>query len=133
MSNYDEDVKDLKALGTSGVTTPSEFLEKFPRPKGVKKVTMVSDEVYAICPKTGQPDFYTVEITYSPDKSCIESKSLKLKLQSFREDGVFCEHLSSVIAQHVIQSIYPFWVSVKVTQKPRGGVSIISESNLPRE
>ncbi len=132
MVNYENDAKGLQALGTSGVTDPSELLESFSRLEGVKKVTMISDEVYAICPKTGQPDFYTVEITYSPDKLCIESKSLKLKLQSFNQNGMFCERLSNVIAKHVMDSIYPFWAAVKVIQKPRGGISIISECSMTR-
>ncbi len=115
-----------KALGHSGVKTASRLLERFPKPEGVNDVTMKSDEVTALCPVTGQPDQYTVSIRYFPHKFCIESKSLKLKLQSYRQKGVFCEALADELAQHVYDSIKPQFVTVTVVQKPRGGVSIFA-------
>jgi len=87
---------------------------------------MISDEVGGLCPVTGQPDWYKVEIRYRPNERCIESKSIKLKLQSYRNVGIFCEQLASDLAEHVAQSISPSEVVVTVTQKPRGGVSIIA-------
>jgi NADPH-dependent 7-cyano-7-deazaguanine reductase QueF len=85
------------------------------------------------CPITNQPDFYSVEIDYVPDERCIESKSLKLKLQSLRETGVFCERLSHDLLQHVVDSIHPNEVTVTVIQTPRGGVSIHATSTYRRE
>src|SRR4051812_39257662 len=64
-------------------------LDTFPAPPAVTVVRMVSDEVTALCPITGQPDWYEVAITYRPDQSCIESKSLKLYFQTFRNEGIF--------------------------------------------
>ena len=122
----------LVALGNSKVREPSELLESFQKPSHVNRVVMVSDEVTALCPVTGMPDQYTVENDYFPDGLCIESKSLKLKLQSFRQVGVFCEQLSTDIAQHVMDSISPFAVEVLVTQKSRGGVVIKAHSSLSR-
>lgn len=118
----------LTLLGRSGVTAPGKLLETFPTPGRLQTVTMVSDEVTALCPVTGQPDQYTVEIQYEPRAKCIESKALKLKLQSYRSTGVFCEKLASEILQHVIDSINPVTASVAVTQKPRGGVKITARA-----
>ena len=67
------------ALGQK-VTGPSRKLEVFPKPEGVEKVVLESDEVSSLCPVTGQPDWETVVIEFAPDKYCIESKSLKLYL-----------------------------------------------------
>ena len=103
-------------------------LETFERPEGLEEVTMTSDEVTAVCPVTGQPDWYLVEIRYEPAGRCIESKSLKLYLQSFRSVGVFCEQFAARIAGDVRDAIAPSFCRVRVTQKPRGGVSIVSEA-----
>ena len=79
---------EFTALGKT-VREPSRNLDTFPKPEGVETVVMESDEVTSICPVTGQPDWETVTIEYAPDQACIESKSLKLYLWSFREEGVF--------------------------------------------
>ncbi len=123
----------LTLLGKSGVSQPSELLEHFPKPEGIVHVEMSSDEVTALCPVTGQPDQYTVVIDYVPDKACIESKSLKLKLQSFRQVGCFCESLAAIMVAHVFESINPFRVSVTVIQKPRGGVTIKATATRERQ
>ena len=123
-------MKDFVALGKSGVTEPTPLLESFPTPRHVSTVRMVSDEVTAICKVTSQPDQYAVEVVYVPYEKCIESKSWKLKLQSFRNTGIFCEQLASDLARHILESITPHSVTVKVTQKPRGGVSIIAEAKI---
>ena len=88
--------KRFKALGSK--VTKFTRLETFPAPKGVRRVTCTSDEVTALCPVTGQPDWYVVEILYGPNRLCVESKSLKLFLQSFRQEGHFCEEFSRIIA-----------------------------------
>ena len=114
---------DFEALGKS-VREPRRMLEVFPKPAGVEKVVMDSDEVTSLCPVTGQPDWETVAIEYAPNSYCLESKSLKLYLWSYREAGVFCEALASQIAQDVYSACKPFWCKVTVIQKPRGGIRI---------
>ncbi len=121
----------LTLLGRSGVSAPTEKLETFPTPLAIDRVTMTSDEVTALCPVTGQPDQYTVEIIYEPHKRCIESKSLKLKLQSYRQHGAFCEQLANDLLAHVVESILPFKAEVTIIQKPRGGVSIKAHARYP--
>jgi 7-cyano-7-deazaguanine reductase len=114
---------EFNALGKKA-TAPSRNLETFPKPSGVERVIMESDEVTSLCPVTGQPDWGTVTIEYAPEKSCIESKSLKLYLWSFREEGIFCEALAGHIAKDIYVACKPRWCRVTVIQKPRGGVKI---------
>lgn len=121
---------DFKALGHK-VTSPERRLEVFPTPDHVRKVVLEGDEFTSLCPVTGQPDFQTVRIEFEPGPVCIESKSLKLYLWTFREEGHFCEALSALIAKDVYEAARPKWVKVTVTQRPRGGISIQAESSLP--
>lgn len=75
-----------------------------------------------MCPVTSQPDFSSLEIEYEPDGHCIESKSLKLYLWSFRERAVFAEQLAVEIADEVHRATNPKWTRVVVTQHVRGGI-----------
>src|SRR6266567_7269654 len=96
----------FKALGKK--VTKFTKLETFPTPKNVLRVTCTSDEVTALCPITGAPDWYIVRISYIPDKRCVESKTLKLFLQDFRQQGHFCEKFASIIAQRIWDDLEPF-------------------------
>ena len=119
-------------------STPSEFvalghagsdhyagLETFPNP-GVSQVEMTSDELVAVCPITGQPDLYVAVIEYSPDALCLESKSLKLYLNGYRDEGHFCEALAVKIRDDIAQALQLSGDRVQVTleQKARGGITI---------
>ncbi len=119
----------FEALGNTA-RQPSRRLEIFPVPPGVKTVVLESDEVTSLCPVTGQPDWETVRIEFEPCEYCIESKSLKLYLWSFREDGVFCEALAAQIARDVFEACQPSWCEVTVAQKPRGGVKITATARV---
>src|ERR671924_1679627 len=79
-------------------------LETFPNP-GVALVEMTSDELTAVCPITGQPDLYTANIEYSPNALCLESKSLKLYLAGYRNEGAFCEALAVQIRDDVAKAL----------------------------
>jgi len=114
------------------VTAPMRQLETFPAPELVKEVVLSSYECTSLCPVTGQPDWYTVTIRYAPRGKCLESKSLKLYLWSFREEGHFCEELSSIIAQDVMNVLDAHWVEVSVKSTPRGGIYIESVASRPR-
>lgn len=122
----------FEALGRTGLG-PSRKLEVFPRPENVTYVKMTSTEFTSLCPVTGQPDFCTVEIEYWPAHSCIESKSLKLYLWTFREEGHFCEALAALIAVDVAEALQPSRVRVTVHQQPRGGISIDATAEIERE
>jgi len=112
----------LKTLGKK--VTKFAGLEVFPAPTGLQRVICFTDEVTALCPVTGQPDWYQVKIDYIPQKLCVESKTLKLYLQSFRNTGHFCEKFSSIIAHEIQRVLDPLKVSVTIEQKPRGGIAI---------
>lgn len=118
---------NLKSLGKAG-SKHFAGLETFPSPEECKKVTCISDEVTAVCPVTGQPDYYKVEITYHPAERCVESKSLKLYLGQFRNKGHFCEDFSDIIANDLHTVLDPYYTRVTVTQKSRGGISIVAVS-----
>lgn len=126
------------AAGTSLETIESlgkrvtEFskLETFPAPLTLREVTLSCDELTGICPVTGQPDLYTVEVVYVPRILCVESKTVKLYFQSFRNQGIFCESLAAKIAKDFLAALNPYEVRVKLIQKPRGGVSITSIAGL---
>ena len=100
-------------------------LETFANP-GVADVEMSSDELTAVCPITGQPDLYRVTIAYEPDAFCLESKSVKLYLGSFRNEGVFCEALVVRIRDDVAAALAleTGRVHVVLEQKARGGITI---------
>ena len=122
---------EFRFLG-KGVTEFQGF-DTFPTPNNVESVTMTSDEVTALCPITGQPDWYTVTISYVPRKAedgglCLESKSLKLYLQSYRNEGLFCEAFAGKIADDVFAALGPVSVVVTVDQKPRGGIGIVAKA-----
>lgn len=115
---------DFVALGHAG-SERYAGLETFPNP-GVDLVTLESDELAAICPVTGQPDLYEAAIEYRPQGLCIESKSLKLYLMGFRNEGHFCEALAVRIRGDVAAAIeVPVeQVCVELEQKARGGITI---------
>jgi 7-cyano-7-deazaguanine reductase len=102
-------------------------LETFPNP-GVERVEMTSDELAALCPITLQPDMYVATIEYFPDALCLESKSVKLYLMQFRDEGQFCEALTVRIRDDVAAALeLPAGkVHVALRQKSRGGIVIVS-------
>jgi 7-cyano-7-deazaguanine reductase len=114
---------EFEALGKP-VTGPRRTLETFPTPTHVMQITLRSEEVTSLCPITGQPDFETVTIDFEPAGLGIESKSLKLYLWSFRDEGIFCEALAAQIADDVMAAAGPRRCTVTVEQRPRGGISI---------
>lgn len=124
--------QEFEALGKPA-RQPSKHLETFPAPPYLDKVTLVSDEVTSLCPVTGQPDWETVTIEFLPDQACIESKSLKLYLWSFRNEGAFCEALAGTIASDIFAAAQPHWCTVTVHQKARGGITITATATRRRE
>jgi 7-cyano-7-deazaguanine reductase len=120
----------LSVLG-SAVRHPVEHLECFPRPESCTRVRFTTGEVTSLCPVTGQPDFSSVEIDYEPDQHCIESKSLKLYLWSFRDRPVFAEGLAAEIAAEVHRAAIPRRVRVVITQHVRGGIVTEATAELP--
>jgi 7-cyano-7-deazaguanine reductase len=99
--------------------------EAFPAPD-VQLVTLEATEFTSVCPRTGQPDFGTVTVEYMPAERCLESKSLKYYLWSYRDEGAFCETLAGRIVEDVVFAIEPRFVRVQVSQNVRGGIAIVA-------
>jgi 7-cyano-7-deazaguanine reductase len=116
------------ALGHAG-SEHYAGIETFPNP-GVSHVQMTSDELAAVCPITGQPDLYVATIDYWPQALCVESKSLKLYLAGYRNEGAFCEALAVKIRDDVAEALElpADKVRVELTQKARGGITIVAST-----
>ncbi|MDD5645021.1 MAG: preQ(1) synthase [bacterium] len=91
-------------------------------------VKFETDEFTSICPVTGQPDFARIEVEYVPGKKCIESKSLKLYLFSFRNKGMFAEDIANRILSDIIKAAKPKKAKVTAVFKARGGIGITVEA-----
>jgi 7-cyano-7-deazaguanine reductase len=104
-------------------------LESFPNP-GATRVELVGDELTAICPLTHQPDLYRLAIDYRPRTLCLETRSLKLYLQRFRNEEHFCEALAVRIRDDVATALELArdQVRVRLEQKARGGITIAAEA-----
>jgi 7-cyano-7-deazaguanine reductase len=87
------------------------------------KIEIVAPEFTSVCPKTGQPDFGTITITYTPAAKCIELKSLKLYLQSFRNEGIFYENVTNLILDDLVAVLRPQWMKIEAAFSPRGGIT----------
>lgn len=87
------------------------------------QIQIVAPEFTSVCPRTGQPDFGTVTITYTPNKKCIELKSLKFYLQSYRNQGIFYEHLTNTILDDLTAAIEPRRLQVVAAFSARGGIT----------
>ena len=99
-------------------------VECFAAPDGCTRVRFRTEELASLCPVTKQPDLSSVVIDYEPGSWCVESKSLKLYLWSFRDREVFAEALAGEIADEIMTTAQPRRVTVTLTQRPRGGITI---------
>lgn len=100
-------------------------LEMFenPRPGRDYVITTRCPEFTSVCPVTGQPDFGEILIEYTPDQLCIELKSLKFYMQSYRNQGIFYERLTNDILDDLVAACKPKWMRVTSKFTPRGGIS----------
>ena len=122
---------DLSALTLLGKKAAADRrLETFPNHHRGRNytVTLKTDEFTCLCPATGQPDFAKLTIEYIPDRKIVESKSLKLYLWSFRNEGVFNEHVANVILDDLVAALSPRWCRVNAEFAVRGGISINVEA-----
>ncbi|HVS77783.1 MAG TPA: preQ(1) synthase [Steroidobacteraceae bacterium] len=103
---------------------PTSELETFtnPRPEHDYTIRMRIPEFTCLCPKTGQPDFATLQLEYVPDRACVELKSLKLYIWSFRDRGAFHEAVTNEIADHLARTLSPRFLRLEARFKVRGGI-----------
>jgi 7-cyano-7-deazaguanine reductase len=116
-------------------TQPSKDLETFvnPRPDRDYTIHISTPEFTCLCPKTGQPDFATIEIDYVPAELCVELKSLKLYMWSFRDRGAFHEAVTNEILDDIVNAIQPSFMRVRAEFNVRGGVytTVVAEHRNP--
>lgn len=104
-------------------TKPSKILETFASPVTQDYTIHIRiPEFTCLCPKTGQPDFAEIFIDYVPDKLCIELKSLKLYIWSFRDQGAFHEAVSNEMLQHLVAACQPRFMRLRAEFNVRGGI-----------
>lgn len=126
----DNELEGISLLGNRGVSYPSKYapevLETFvnKHPDNEYLVTFTCPEFTSLCPKTGQPDFAKILISYIPRERMVESKSLKLYLFSFRNHGDFHEDCVNIIMKDLIKLMDPRYIEVKGIFTPRGGIAI---------
>jgi 7-cyano-7-deazaguanine reductase len=116
-------------------TTPSKALETFdnPNPERDYEISLECPEFTCLCPMTGQPDFATVHLGYVPDRLCVELKSLKLYLWSFRQEGAFHEAVTNRILDDLVEAIRPRRMSVTLIFNVRGGITASVTATHPGE
>ncbi len=101
---------------------------QFPR----YEILVDDPEFTSVCPKTGLPDFGQLTIRYMPNKQCLELKSLKEYLQSYRDLGIFQENIVNRVLEDVVRWSKPVWAEVKGDFRPRGGISTVVTAKWPR-
>jgi 7-cyano-7-deazaguanine reductase len=115
---------------------PTALLVLFPNPQPARDYTIlhVAPEFTSVCPVTGQPDFGTIKLSYVPDKLCVELKSYKFYLQSFRTKGIYYEAVTNQILDDLVQLLKPRSMTVTTEWTPRGGLhSIITATHENRK
>jgi 7-cyano-7-deazaguanine reductase len=117
-------------------TKPSKTLETFSNPRAERDYTIAFDcpEFTCLCPLTGQPDFARIRIEYVPDELCVELKSLKLYLWSYRDEGAFHEAVTNRILDDLVAATRPRRIKVVGDWNVRGGIgtTVIVEYAMPR-
>lgn len=124
------DTTDFQALGARAQyryeRPDASVLETFanPRPAAAWSVGLVCEEFTTLCPVTGQPDYGRLRIDYVPAELCVESKSLKLYLMRFRNEGTFHEACANRVADDLVGALSPLYLQVYGDFRPRGGIAI---------
>jgi len=116
-------------------TQPSRELELFPNPQPERDYTIriTIPEFTCLCPKTGQPDFATLLLEYIPDQQCVELKSLKMYVWSFRDEGAFHEAVTNEILDDLVSATAPRFMRLSAIFNVRGGIdtTVIAEHRAP--
>jgi 7-cyano-7-deazaguanine reductase len=114
-------------------TRPSQELETFPNPAPERdyEIRFECPEFTCVCPRTGQPDFATIHVRYVPDRLCVELKSLKLYLWSFRDQGHFHEAVTNRILDDLVRALAPRRITVVGDFRVRGGIHTVVEASHP--
>lgn len=112
----------------AGINAKLPAIECWPNQFPSYEITITIPEYTAICPKTGQPDFGSITITYEPAKECVELKSLKMYMLAYRQLGIFYENAVNRILQDIVKACRPKWCVVRGEFSSRGGISSAVEA-----
>ena len=121
-----------EAHAQAGLDHKFPAIETWPNQFPGYEIVVDDPEFTSVCPKTSLPDFGTVTIRYMPDKHCLELKSLKEYLQSYRNLGIFQENIVNRVLEDVVRWAKPVWAEVKGDFRPRGGISTVVVARWPR-
>jgi 7-cyano-7-deazaguanine reductase len=102
-------------------------VETFPNPAPHRNyvITHICPEFTSVCPKTGQPDFATIELEYIPEATCLELKALKLYYYSFRNEGIYYEAVTNRLLDELVEACAPRWMRITANFNVRGGIESI--------
>ncbi len=125
-----DDTIQLTKLGNPDAQ-PDRRIEAFPIDDPTQVITLDCGEFTCRCPVTGQPDWATITIEYRPGKRAVETKSLKLYLETFREEGIFHEHLATRMRDDLVAALDPVTLTVTVKFNARGGIAVQAASSYP--
>ena len=127
-SFYEGRQKNIRSLKTPAIEV---WENQYPDREYI--VDLTTDEFTCICPKTGLPDFATINIQYKPTKVCIELKSFKMYLIFYREVGIFHEHLVNKLMDDLVAACKPRWMKIDVIMNPRGGIATTVSAEYTRK
>ncbi len=116
----------------AGLDAKFPEIETWPNHFPGYEVLIEDPEFTSVCPKTGLPDFGVITVRYMPKKHCLELKSLKEYLQSYRNLGIFQENIVNRVLEDVVRWARPVWAEVKGDFRPRGGISTVVVARWPR-
>jgi 7-cyano-7-deazaguanine reductase len=116
----------------AGLDAKFPQIETWPNQFPGYEIVIDDPEFTSVCPKTGLPDFGVITIRYMPAKLCLELKSLKEYLQSYRNLGIFQENIVNQVLDEVVRWARPVWAEVKGDFRPRGGISTVVIARWPR-
>ena len=116
----------------AGLRAPLPEIETWPNQFPGYEIAITVPEYTSVCPKTGLPDFAVLTLTYMPRGRCLELKSLKEYLFSYRNLGIFQENIVNQVLEDVVKACDPVWAVVKGEFRPRGGIGTTVEARWPR-
>ncbi len=132
-TQYDSLDQKLKLAVETPAAIRPDLLLSFPyeHPDNPGEITIDTDEFTAVCPWTGLPDQGTLTVRYVPDRACLELKSFKYYLLSYRSVGIVQEHAASRILEHLVSAVKPHRMSVALDYKVRGGLHTVVQAEFP--
>ena len=132
MMNMSKQPRYTPEHAKAGLDAKFPEIETWPNQFPGYEIVIDDPEFTSVCPKTGLPDFGVITLRYMPDKDCLELKSFKEYLQSYRNLGIFQENIVNQVLEDVVRWSRPVWAEVKGDFRPRGGISTVVVAKWPR-